>query len=368
MGKTVCIIGAGVVGLAVAKEAARLGYETYVLEAGPRIAEGVTSRNSGVIHASIYYEPTSLKAQLCLRGRELLYQWCETASVPHRKIGKLIAALSDDQLGVLESTLKNAHEIGATEVRSISAAEAHRMEPQLKCVAALFSPETGIIDPYELSASFQRAAESDGATIVLNARVHAVDVETGGYRIHTSVGPIETQWVINAAGLYADDIARMAGMEQYRVYPWRGDYFTFRSGQTFHHLVYPCKSPGDPGLGVHLTLDLSGKARLGPDVELVSSKEDFGARESKKEAFLAAARRLFPWAESSMLSYDTCGIRPKLRSPSDKKDPDFVIARDQDRWINLVGIESPGLTSSLAIAQVVGELLNAENRIFKYPL
>lgn len=357
MSARVCVVGAGVIGLAIAQELSAKGYEVYVLEASGRIAEGVTSRNSGVIHASLYYPEGSLKAALCRKGMQLLYEWCERAGVPHRRAGKLVIAANEAQLPALDAIRKNAHNAGATEVEFVSGHTAGELEPHVRCVGALYSPLTGIVDPYELSVSFLRAAESSGATLVLNAKVEGAARKRGNTTLQTSVGPIETDWVINAAGLESDHVAEMGGDRTHTIYPWRGDYFSFRPGRSFKRLVYPCKDPRDPGLGVHLTLDLAGNARLGPDVEYVESRTAFGPREDKLATFLTAAQRMFPWATADMLSYDTCGIRPKLRAPNANSDPDFVIARDGVGWINLIGIESPGLTSSMAISQRVLELI-----------
>lgn len=356
----VVVVGAGVVGLACARLLARRGFEVLILESGPRIAEGVTSRNSGVIHSPLNYPPGSLKSSLCSRGRELLYSWCAKAEVPHRQTGKLIVSTNTAEETELEKIYAVAHQSGAPEVTIMGRAELQKLEPSSGGTAALYSPKTGIIDPYELSRSFLRDAEDYGAMLVTRANVTAVDCVAKGFELQTSAGPIEAQWVINSAGLYADEIARLAGIEKYQIYPWRGDYFTFRPGKIFSRLIYPVKMKSDPGLGVHLTIDLQGRYRLGPDVELVQSREDFTARESKLEKFLLAARKLFPWATAEMLQYDTCGIRPKLRGPSDTAEKDFVIARDLPGWVNLIGIESPGLTASMAIAERVSDLVQPD--------
>jgi len=349
------VIGAGVVGLAVARALARAGHETLILEAESRIATGVTSRNSGVIHAPIHYAPNTLKATLCARGRELLYEFCNTHGVAHRQTGKVIVANHARQLAELERIRIQGEKNGAPEIQVFDAAQLAKLEPHVAGVGALFSPRTGIVDAQELARALLRDAQDHGATLACGARVEAAERKGDAFALRTSLGPIEANIVVNAAGLFADDVAALMGTP-YTVHPWRGDYFVFRPDRRPERLVYPLKDASAPGLGVHLTLDLQGRYRLGPDVEPASSKADFTPREEKHARFLEAAQRLFPWARAEMLAYDTCGIRPKLRAPEHTEERDFVIRADQPGWINLVGIESPGLTASLAIAERVLEL------------
>ena len=276
-------------------------HEVYILEAGPRIAEGVTSRNSGVIHSPLNYTANSLKGALCAQGRELLYAWCAEKGVPHRQTGKLVVATRPEEEAQLERILHASHQNGAPEVRILSAKELHDLEPHTGGTAALFSPRTGIIDPYELSRSFLRDAEENGATLTLNAKVLGVSKGgSGTYELDTSLGPIEADAVINSAGLHADEIAALAGAGKYKVYPWRGDYFNFRpgAGRTFSRLIYPVKMKSDPGLGVHLTLDLTGKYRLGPDVELVTSKEVFSPSRGKTPRLFTGRAKALPLGRS----------------------------------------------------------------------
>lgn len=350
----IVVVGAGVVGLAVAQKLS-LKHDVFLLEAGPRIAEGVTSRNSGVVHASIYYPPNSFKAKFCLEGRALLYEWCKKYSVPHSKIGKIILATQTEHLDDLELTLKNAHEIGATETHLITKKEIKRLEPNVEGISAVFSPETGIVDPYELSYSFLQVAEKNGATLFNSCAVVGAERARDQIIVLTTRGPIECDHVINCAGLHADDVAAYNpdASHAYKIYPWRGDYFNFQPGVKFFRLIYPVKTKASAGLGVHLTIDLNGKYRLGPDVELVDSKTNFLPKPEKIDSFLTATQKLFAWATREMLTYDTCGIRPKLRNPHDKTDPDFMILWSSPQWMDLLGIESPGLTSALAIANYV---------------
>jgi L-2-hydroxyglutarate oxidase LhgO len=353
------IIGAGILGCAIAYELARMGLDPWILEKGPRIAEGTTSRNSGVIHAGIYYQPGSLKSESCIRGNALLYEWCLARQVPHRKTGKWIVGKKGDA-AALQELYQNAVN---SEARGISWHEnAKDLVPAGVCTeSAIFSAETGIVDPYEYTKSFRIAAEESGATFLCQTQLLAIDrLASGSYRLETSRGTVETEILINAAGLHADEVARFAGIECYQIYPWRGDYFRLRTDRHFDQLIYPVKKKGAAGLGVHLTIALDGTYRLGPDVEHGTTKEDFGNPkflERKKAAFLEAASYYLEGLKLEDLSYDSCGIRPKLRSFTETEDKDFVLSQDLPGFINLVGIESPGLTAAIDIAQRVRQLL-----------
>ncbi len=352
------VIGGGVVGAAVAVELSkRSGQEILVLEKGPRIGEGVTSRNSGVIHAGIYYPPHSLKAETCIEGQKLLYQWCEEHQVPFRKTGKWIVGQTAEQES-LEQIYENAKICGVKSLKW-SSTLADEVDG-LFADRGIFSPETGIVDPYAYCASLMHSAEENGAMIISNAQVTSVETTRDGYTLTSSRGEIRAQTVINAAGLDSDDIARMVGIEKYTLYPCRGDYFKFNTPVSFRQLIYPAKPKNAPGLGVHLTLSLDGSYRLGPDAYYVDTKESFQDpvnQDEKRDAFLMSARKLFKAVDANMLSYDTCGIRPKLRAPNGTKEEDFVISKDLPGWVNLIGIESPGLTAALAIAKRVAQLL-----------
>lgn len=356
------VIGAGVVGCAIAYELSLTGRDVIVLEKGPRIAEGVTSRNSGVIHAGIYYPPKSLKAESCIRGRRLLYEWCEIRGVPYRKTGKWIVGVKDEEETLLE-LFENAKASGAEGVRLASRQELDDAGLEfVKADIALYSETSGIVDAYQYSNSYRIAAEENGALFLMNCEVTAIErLSDGCFRLETSRGPIETELVVNAAGLHADEISRMAGVDKYTIYPWRGDYFRLAwPERKINTLIYPVKKKGSAGLGVHFTLGLDGSYRLGPDVHYSGSKTDFCSPErtdEKRRAFFEAAQRYFPGITEDQLHYDTCGIRPKLRSPADKVDPDFVLAKDLPGFINLMGIESPGLTASRDLAQRVAKLV-----------
>jgi L-2-hydroxyglutarate oxidase LhgO len=352
----VLVIGAGVVGAATASALARKKFSVIVVEAGPRIAEGVTSRNSGVIHAGLYYPSSSVKAETCIRGKSLLYEWARAKNVPHKQIGKLIIATAESQLANLEAIYQNALASGAAGLELLSEHQIMQGEPAIKAVRAIYSKETGIVDQFELTKSFLTDAEENEAMLLLNCKVESIERTSGGYSIGSTRGPIEAGMVINAAGLASDEIAALAGVHKYKIYPCKGNYFRLRSPKHFNHLIYPVKDPASPGLGVHLTIGLDGGYRLGPDAEFVSSKEDFSEAKHKQKDFFESACKLLGAENIESVEYDTCGIRPKLRAPHEKEEKDFVVSEDLPGLINLIGIESPGLTASMAIAEKVARL------------
>lgn len=349
----VAIIGGGVIGCATAERLAK-SHSVIVLESLERYGEGVTSRNSGVIHSGLYYPPNSIKASSCIRGNILLYEWCEKYNVPYRKTGKFVVAMNSAEEEDLCKLFENAKSSGAKNTRIIQPKEIRSLEPSMtKACAALLCPETGIVDPAALTESLIAQAQNSGAVFSNRTKVISIQVLADGYKIETTRGPIYAGAVVNAAGLYADEIARMAGIEKYKIYPNRGHYFKLKSKIKYNHLIYPIRKKQAAGLGVHLTIDLGGNYRLGPDTEYIKNKDDFSSAEEKIELFFKSAKNLLGEVSIGDLSYDTCGIRPKLRSPEEKEEKDFVISQDLKGFVNLVGIESPGLTSSLAIADEV---------------
>jgi L-2-hydroxyglutarate oxidase LhgO len=350
------IIGAGVLGCATASYISKkFKNVVIVLEAGPRIAEGVTSRNSGVIHAGLYYPPNSLKALSCIRGNALLYEWAEKYHVNYKKIGKLVVGSEPTQKAELEKIYKNGIESGASGLSLLTKNEIKDLEPNLDAEFAIFSKETGIIDQYEFTRSLMTHAENNGACLQVNSKVLNIE-KSQHYTIETSQGKVETPCLINCAGLYADDIANMVGINKYKIYPCRGEYYSFSPTVKFNHLIYPVKDPLSPGLGVHLTIDIGGRFKLGPDTEYVARKDDFNPKISKLEIFKSSAEKLLGKDCIANLQYDSCGIRPKLRSPDEKLEKDFIIAEDLPGFVNCVGIESPGLTSALALAEKISNL------------
>lgn len=365
MSASVCIIGGGVVGTACAYALSRNGYSVIVLEREQTWGDGITSRNSGVIHAGIYYPRNSLKAQSCIRGKALLYEWCESRGVPHQKVGKWVIGQAEDTED-LERTFALAREVEAPGLRWATDQELEGLRNLYHVSAALFSSETGIVDPIQLTRSLMLEAQERGASFFSPMLVRNISVlSKGSYRVETDRGDLDTDIVINAAGLYADEVSKMVGVDKYKIYPCRGHYFWLRSQQKYKNLIYPAKKPNAPGLGVHLTLSLDDQYRLGPDVEWPNAnwpgdKRDFSEPENlqqKAEDFFRAASRYLKGIRIEQLSYESCGIRPKLRAPTESVEKDFVLSQDLPGFINLVGIESPGLTAALDLAERVATLL-----------
>lgn len=367
------VIGAGVVGLAVARALALAGREVLVLEKAPLIGSETSSRNSEVIHAGIYYPAGSLKARLCLAGRKALYDYCDARGVPCRKIGKLIVAANEAELATLAAIRDKALANGVDDISFLTAAEACALEPALSTAGALLSPSTGIIDSHALMLAFQGEAQSHGATFALNTPVLAAKVTDHGLRLSTGgAEPMEldARIVVNAAGLYAPALARrIAGLPPHSVprdYLCKGSYFTLGTKSPFSRLIYPL--PEAAGIGIHLTVDMGGSARFGPDVEWVDHI-DYRVEPDRALDFYAAIRRYWPGLEDGALQPAYSGMRPKISGPGEAS-ADFMIAGPQSHGVaglvNLFGIESPGLTSSLAIGAAVAALLDGEGRISPY--
>jgi L-2-hydroxyglutarate oxidase LhgO len=356
------VIGAGVVGLAVARELALAGREVVILESEDAIGTHTSSRNSEVIHAGIYYPRDSLKARACVAGRHLLYEYCRTHGVPHRRCGKLIVATDAAQVAELAGILRKAHENGATDVLEIPRQEAMAMEPELHCVAALHSPSTGIIDSHALMLAYLGDAEAHGAMLALRSPVENASVRNDGIEMRVAGSePILARTVVNSAGLRAPSVAKsiegypqeLAPRELYA----KGNYYSLNRKNPFQRLIYPVPEPG--GLGVHVTLDLAGQARFGPDVEWVE-RISYDVDPGRAARFYAAIRRYWPALPDDSLSPGYAGIRPKTSGPGEPAS-DFEIQGPRRHGVaglvHLFGIESPGLTASLALARrVLSEL------------
>ncbi len=358
------VIGAGVVGLAIARALALAGREVVVLEAADAIGTETSSRNSEVIHAGIYYPPGSLKARLCVAGKSFLYEYCAERGIAHRRCTKLIAATRSDQLANLEKIQAQAHANDVHDLTLIDAAAACRLEPALNCVAALISPSTGIIDSHALMLAYQGDAEAHGAMIAFVSPVTGGEVRNDG--IDLAVGGAEptrlhARLVVNSAGLGAQAVATaIAGVPPAQVPPLhlaKGNYFSLVGKAPFSRLVYPVPEPG--GLGVHITIDLGGQARFGPDVEWID-RLDYDVDPHRADRFYAEVRRYWPGLKDGSLQPAYSGVRPKL-GPAGAPVADFVVQGPADHGVpglvNLFGIESPGLTASPAIADLVVEKL-----------
>ena len=359
------VIGAGVVGLAVARELALAGREVIVLEAEGAIGTGTSSRNSEVIHAGIYYAKDSLKARFCVEGKKALYAYTAERGIPHRRCGKLIVATSPSQVGELAGIIAKGHANGVEDLVMLTREQARELEPDVECLAAVHSPSTGIVDSHAFMLSLQGDLENAGGVVALKSAVASARCETEGIVLVTEDGTeLRCRTVVNSAGLTAPGLAaRFEGLPAAalpKAYFAKGSYFTLAGRAPFTRLIYPV--PEHAGLGVHLTLDLGGQAKFGPDVQWVNSPDDLIVDPARGEAFYAEVRRYWPALKDGALVPGYAGIRPKISGPGDPA-ADFRIdgpgVHGVPGLVNLFGIESPGLTSSLAIARHVTELLSA---------
>ncbi len=357
------VIGAGAVGLATARALARSGRETLVLEAAGAIGTVTSARNSEVIHAGIYFHPDSLKARLCVAGRHLLYEFCSQRGVEARRCGKLVVATSEAQQARLAAIEAAGRANGVHDLTQIPQAQALALEPDLRCTGALWSPSTGIIDSHAYMLALQADLEAAGGAVALDTPVQGGVCTPHGIRLFAGAGgdyEIQATRVINCAGLGAQGIAhRLEGLDPATIPPLhyaKGNYYRMDGPVPFRHLIYPM--PEDGWLGVHLTLDLAGRARFGPDVEWVTTL-DYRVDPSRSERFYAAIRDYWPALPDGALQPDYAGIRPKLVGEG-RATPDFMIQGPLDHrvagLVNLYGIESPGLTASLAIGDYVAAL------------
>ncbi|TAK47671.1 MAG: NAD(P)/FAD-dependent oxidoreductase [Xanthobacteraceae bacterium] len=365
------VVGTGVIGLAVARELAASGREVVVLEAAGGIGSGTSSRNSEVIHAGIYYAAGSLMARLCVAGRALLYEFCRSRHVPHHRIGKLIVATSAEEAERLAAIKARAAANGVDDLELIDARRAHALEPELSATAALISPSTGIIDSHAYMLALRGEAESHGAAFAFHAAMLSAEAVQGGFVV-TAGGAapmrLRCRTLVNAAGLHAPALARaIAGLDERHVpqpYFAKGNYFACTARAPFSRLIYPVPVPG--GLGVHLTLDLGGQAKFGPDVEWLNAASaddlDYAVDPGRAAQFYPAIRRYWPGLPDGALAPAYAGVRPKIVPPA-VATQDFRIdgpdVHGLEGLVNLFGIESPGLTASLAIARHVAALAAA---------
>jgi len=361
------VIGAGVVGLAVARGLALAGRDVVVIEAAEAIGTETSSRNSEVIHAGIYYPANSLKARLCVAGKHALYGYCVAHGVPHRRLGKLIAATSDAQIPELEALREKARANGVDDLEMLDGDQARRLEPAVASVAALLSPSTGIIDSHALMLAYQGEAEDHGAMIAFHSRVRRGAAETDGVRLEIedengAAMTLKAAIVVNSAGLGAQGVAcGIDGVPPNTIPPLhfaRGCYFTLSGRAPFSRLIYPMPEPG--GLGVHVTLDMGGQARFGPDVEWIEDV-DYRVDPARADRFYPAIRAYYPALEDGALQPGYAGVRPKV-VPQGAPAGDFLVQGPETHGVsglvNLFGIESPGLTASIAIAEMVAEKLD----------
>lgn len=349
----IAVVGMGVVGLAIGRHLARRGREVLLIDRADSPGMGISARNSGVIHAGIYYPERSLKAGLCVSGCDMLYDYCRTRQIDHARCGKLIVATAETELARLHALGQAARHNGVDDLVLLDAAALRALEPALRAHRALRSPSTGIVDTHGLVLSLMGEAQDAGAMIAFRTQASSITPVASGARLDfadAGLAPIFARYVVNAAGLNAPALAATAGKAPRGLYA-KGNYFALGVRPPFSHLIYPLPEPG--GLGIHLTLDLAGHARFGPDVEWVDT-EDYAVSVDRMDDFYAAIRRYWPDIPDNALAADYAGIRPKLAGT----DGDFLIHREQ-AIVNLLGIESPGLTASLAIGRHVGQLLGA---------
>ncbi len=371
------VIGGGVVGLAIAARLSEDGRDVLLLEKNDAFGRETSSRNSEVIHAGLQYTAGSLKARLCVAGNRLLYDICERAGIPHQRIGKLVIAVEDAEEADLHALRATAERNGVQGIRLYARTEIERMEPHVRAPAALYIPSTGIVDAHSLMTYFAQRAREHGAELVYRTEVCAIERLSDGYLVEgvDATGErfaVRSSVVVNAAGLWADHIASLIGIDidsaGYRQHFCKGDYFGIAPRRTglVSRLVYPVAATGAERTGtrIHLTLDLSGRMRLGPDAEWLAddwrAQQQYRVDDAKRDLFWQSAHRYLPWLEPGDITPEGAGVRPRVFGPGEQQR-DFIIAHEATRglpgFVNLIGIESPGLTSSPAIARYVSELL-----------
>jgi len=361
----ITIIGAGVIGLSIAEELSANYQRVLIVEKNTGFGQETSSRNSEVIHAGIYYPHGFLKAILCPEGNRLLYELCRRRGIPHKRIGKLIVATNDGECEQLERIRQYAGQNGVRDLSLIGQRQVGSLEPEVKAKAALYSPYTGIIDSHSLMRSFLVNAEANGAVVAFRSEVTAIHADNGIYEMETNGGEyrFQTRVLINSAGLYSDRIAAMAGMNidryGYRLKYCKGNYFSASPSPKLNHLVYPVPPEDTVSLGIHATLDLGSRVKFGPDSQYINEIE-YSVDEGRKVSFYQSIKNYLPGIKLESLNPDMCGIRPKLQGPGEPYR-DFIIKDEKDRgypgMINLIGIESPGLTSCIAIARYVKSLV-----------
>jgi len=371
MDAEITIIGAGVIGLAIAEKLSKNYKNVFLIEKHTTFGQETSSRNSEVIHAGIYYQKDSLKAKFCVEGKKLLYDYCRKYKVPFKNCGKLIVATSEEEIAVIENIMKNAIRNGVDDLIVLEPEQISELEPNIFAIKALFSPSTGIVDSHSLMKRFETNAINNGSQVVYGSEVTGIRRIKYGYDI-TIPDPgkksfnFTSRIVINSAGLNSDKVSEMVGIndDKLKILFCKGEYFRLKppKDRLISRLVYPVPHPNMEGIGVHVTVDMDGGVRLGPDVNyLESNAYDYKTTPSKQEAFYKSAKKFLPFLEYNDITPDMAGIRPKTQKAGDPPR-DFYIMEESKRgypgFINLIGMESPGLTSSLAIAQYINNMVN----------
>ena len=374
MDAEITIIGAGVVGLAIAEKLSARYSSVFVLEKHDTFGQETSSRNSEVIHAGIYYPENSLKARLCLKGKKMLYEYCRKYSVPHKNCGKLIVATSEEELPQLEGIQKTALINGVDDLIMMNSREISELEPNIFALKALFSPSTGIIDTHSLMKQYETNSINNGVQIAYLSEVISVKQINGGYEVtimdaEKNTYCFTTRIIVNSAGLASDKIAEMVGIkdESLKIHFCKGEYFRINppKNHLINRLIYPVPHPNMEGIGIHVTVDMGGGVKLGPDVKYLDSNiYDYKLTASRQGDFYRSAKKFLPFLEYDDIAPEMAGIRPKIQKPGDPQ-MDFYIMEESNRgfpgFINLIGMESPALTASLSIADYVNSLIDNTN-------
>jgi L-2-hydroxyglutarate oxidase LhgO len=367
----ITIIGAGVIGLAIAQELSERHGNIYLLEKHPTFGQETSSRNSEVIHAGIYYTKGSLKSKLCVEGKWMIYDFCKKHDIPYNNCGKLIVATSEEEIKIIEGIRQTAVENGVDDLVMIDKEQIASLEPHIFALKALFSPSTGIVDSHSLMKQYETNAVNNGCNIVYGSEVTAIKKIANGYEISLLDSDnkdysFTSSLVINSAGLTSDKISEMVGIEDKKltIQFCKGEYFRLNppKNRLIKHLVYPVPHHNMEGIGIHVTIDMAGGVKLGPDVKYLDTNVyDYKLSPSKQKAFYDSAKKFLPFIEFDDLSPEMAGIRPKIQKPGEPLR-DFYINEESGRgfpgFINLIGMESPGLTSSLAIAKHVNGMIS----------
>ncbi|MGH9787272.1 MAG: NAD(P)/FAD-dependent oxidoreductase [Candidatus Acidiferrales bacterium] len=359
----VVIVGGGIIGCAIAAELAAHTNDVFVLEQMPRVGMATSTRNSGVIHSGIYYTPGSLKARHCVEGNRLTYEFCAAHDVPHRNTGKVVVATTEQEEAQLHQLLERGCQNGVERLELITAAQLKKREPRVAGRAALWVPSAGLVESERLVKAFAALAVQRGAYIATEARLESLDPRPDSVcALAANVGEIEARAFINAAGLFADEVAALFGNKSYKIYPCRGEYWEVIGAKAgwVNGLVYPAPDPTGLSLGVHLTKTLWGTLLLGPNARYVSDTNDYERDLEPRESFCARAQKLLPQLQPNDLRPGYSGLRAKLAPPGHHGIVDFVVERDPayQHVIHLVGIESPGLTAAPSLARQVAQLVN----------
>lgn len=353
------VIGAGVIGCAITRELSKYNITTTLLEKELDVGSGVSKGNSGVLHTGLYYSKGSLKAKLCVEGRLMFPKLAQQLDVPYKLCGKHVLARTEDELKDLENLKAVGEANGVEGLTIISGDELKRREPHLEALYALHSPVAGIIPPYLLSIALAENAQSNGSKIHVNTHVSAIKQLTDGYKISTNQGDFHASIVVNSAGLYADRISAMIGIDRYKLYPCRGEYLIL--DKNCRHLikspVYPVPPKIAGVLGVHLTTTLDGNILIGPSEEFINTREDTRTTQEKIRQLIEGAKNLLPSIPLNQIIYGFSAVRSKITPPDEKGSRDFIIQEDEKNFINMIGMESPGLTSSPAIAKLVVQMI-----------